>query len=67
MPAHSVVMSVLRTPVDALYRSLAGSGGDGVVRDHLGAPSSIIRLGDALAPRTPAAAIYEGEAIGRSL
>ncbi len=67
MPAHSVVMSVLRTPVDALYRSLAGSGGDGVVRDHLGAPSSIIRLGNALAPRTPAAAIYEGEAIGRSL
>jgi 2,4-dienoyl-CoA reductase-like NADH-dependent reductase (Old Yellow Enzyme family) len=67
VPAHSVVMSVLRTPVDALYRSLAGSGGDGVVRDHLGAPSSIIRLGDALAPRTPAAAIYEGEAIGRSL
>jgi len=51
----TVVLSLLRLPDDALYRQLAPHFHD------------IQRVGDALAPRSPAAVIYEGEEIGRAL
>jgi 2,4-dienoyl-CoA reductase-like NADH-dependent reductase (Old Yellow Enzyme family) len=51
----TVVLSLLRLPDDALYRQLAPQFHD------------IQRVGDALAPRSPAAVIYEGEEIGRAL
>lgn len=51
----TVVLSLLRTPDDALYRQLAP------------ALSDVRLIGDALAPRSPAAVIYEGEEVGRAL
>jgi len=51
----SVVFSTLRTPNDDLYRRLRGEATD------------LRRAGDALAPRSVAAVIYEGEALGRAL
>ena len=50
-----VVLAMLRTPVDDLYRELD----EGPIEVH--------RIGDALAPRRPAEAIYEGEKLGRAL
>ena len=51
----TVVISMLRSPNDALYRALEGS----VAAWH--------RVGDALAPRRPIQSMYEGEELGRAL
>lgn len=51
----TVVLSMLRTPRQELYFALTAAG------------IEAIRLGDAIAPRTTAAAIYEGEELGRAL
>jgi hypothetical protein len=53
--ADSVVFATLRTPNDGLYRVLRGQLAD------------VRRVGDALAPRTVGAVIYEGEELGRAL
>jgi hypothetical protein len=51
----AVVMSMLRSPVDALYHAL-----DGRVPE-------LHRMGDALAPRKATQVMYEGEELGRAL
>jgi 2,4-dienoyl-CoA reductase-like NADH-dependent reductase (Old Yellow Enzyme family) len=51
----TIVLSLLRVPNDGLAREL-----DGLV-------PQVVRIGDALAPRRTADAIYEGEKIGRAL
>lgn len=56
-PADTVVLMMGRDPVDDLYVALAGLPAGPVVH----------RMGDALAPRTTASAIYEGEELGRAL
>jgi hypothetical protein len=53
--ADTVVLAMLRTPADALYRELR----DALPEAH--------RIGDCLAPRQAAEAIYEGEKLGRAL
>ena len=52
----TVVLSMLRSPDDVLFRAL---------RDHGTIPTHCI--GDAVAPRSVAEAIYEGEKLGREL
>ncbi len=52
----TVVLSMLRSPEDALWRKLR-EGGD--ITAHC--------IGDAVAPRSVAEAIYEGEKLGRAL
>ena len=52
----TVVLSMLRSPDDALFRQLRGTGS---VPTHC--------IGDAIAPRSVAEAIYEGEKLGRAL
>ena len=52
----TVVLAMLRSPDDALYRQLCATGT---------APTHCI--GDAVAPRSVAEAIYEGEKLGRAL
>ncbi len=52
----TVVLSMLRRPDDALFRQLSGAG---TVPTHC--------IGDAVAPRSVAEAIYEGEKLGRAL
>lgn len=54
--ADTVVLVCGRTPIDDLYQRLSDLG-----------DVSVHRIGDALAPRTTAAAIYEGEELGRAL
>jgi 2,4-dienoyl-CoA reductase-like NADH-dependent reductase (Old Yellow Enzyme family) len=51
----TVVISMMRTPNDALFNEIRGSFPD------------VRRVGDVLAPRKPAAVIYEGEKLGREL
>ena len=51
----TVVLALLRSPNDSLYLDL---------RERL---PEVHRIGDAVAPRKPAAVIYEGEKLGRSL
>ena len=51
----SVVVSMLRSPDDALYRAL-----DGRI-------AALHRVGDALAPRRPIQLMYDGEELGRAL
>jgi 2,4-dienoyl-CoA reductase-like NADH-dependent reductase (Old Yellow Enzyme family) len=51
----TVVLAMLRTPRDRLFEELSGSGPE------------LHRIGDALAPRRTAVAIYEGEKLGREL
>ena len=51
----TVVVSMLRSPNDALYRALEGR----VAELH--------RVGDVLAPRRPVQSMYEGEELGRAL
>ena len=51
----TVVISMLRSPNDALYRALEGR----VAELH--------RVGDVLAPRRPVQSMYEGEELGRAL
>ena len=51
----TVVISMLRSPNDALYRALEGS------------VAALHRVGDALAPRRPIQSMYEGEELGRAL
>ena len=51
----TVVLSMLRTASDSLYRSLCGSFAE------------VILAVDALAPRRTVEVIYEGEKIGREL
>jgi 2,4-dienoyl-CoA reductase-like NADH-dependent reductase (Old Yellow Enzyme family) len=51
----TVVLAMLRTPSEGLFRQLEGRLSD------------VRLLGDALAPRRPAEVIYEGERIGREL
>ena len=51
----TVVISMLRSPNDALYRALEGR----VAELH--------RVGDVLAPRRPIQSMYEGEELGRAL
>ena len=53
--ADTVVMATLRTADDGLYVALRRERND------------LHRVGDALAPRSTAAVIYEGEALGREL
>lgn len=53
--ADTVVLSVLRTPRDELHHALLAAGVDSR------------RVGDAIAPRTTAAVLYEGEELGRAL
>jgi hypothetical protein len=50
-----VVLSMLRTPADSLYRSLVGR------------VPELLLVGDALAPRRTVEVIYEGEKVGREL
>ena len=52
----TVVLSMLRTPDDVLFRALCD---DGTILTHC--------IGDAVAPRSVAEAIYEGEKLGRDL
>ena len=52
----TVVLSMMRSPQDALFRELSDTGG---VPVHC--------IGDAVAPRSAAEAIYEGEKLGRAL
>ena len=52
----TVVLSMLRSPDDALFRALRD---DGTIPTHC--------IGDAVAPRSVAEAIYEGEKLGRAL
>ena len=52
----TVVLSMLRSPQDGLFRELQGGG---TVTAHC--------IGDAVAPRSVAEAIYEGEKLGRAL
>ena len=51
----TVVVSMLRSPDDALYRALEGRIG------------ALHRVGDALAPRRPVQLMYDGEELGRAL
>ena len=51
----TVVVSMLRSPDDALYRAL-----DGRI-------AALHRVGDALAPRRPIQLMYDGEELGRAL
>ena len=51
----TVVLAMLRTPEDALYRNLSGR------------VAKLMLVGDALAPRRTVEVIYEGEKIGREL
>ena len=51
----TVVISMLRSPDDALYRALEGR------------IAALHRVGDALAPRRPVQLMYEGEELGRAL
>ena len=51
----TLVLCMLRTPDDALWRAFA----DG--------PLEVVRIGDALAPRAAADAIHDGELAGRAL
>ena len=52
----TVVLSMMRTPQDALFRELQAGG---TIPTHC--------IGDAVAPRSVAEAIYEGEKLGRAL
>ena len=52
----TVVLSMMRSPQDALFRELCD---DGAIPVHC--------IGDAVAPRSVAEAIYEGEKLGRAL
>ena len=52
----TVVLSMLRTPNDALFRELQAAG---TIPTHC--------IGDAVAPRSVAEAIYEGEKLARAL
>jgi len=52
----TVVLSMMRSPQDALFRELRAAG---TIPTHC--------IGDAVAPRSVAEAIYEGEKLGRSL
>ena len=52
----TVVLSMLRSPDDALFRQLSDAG---TIPTHC--------IGDAVAPRSVAEAIYEGERLGRAL
>lgn len=56
VPSAATVMVTMRRPVDSLYQELTG----------LGMPS-MLRIGDALAPGTIAAAIYSGHRCAREL
>ncbi|MCY4086464.1 MAG: FAD-dependent oxidoreductase [Actinomycetia bacterium] len=51
----TIVLSMTRSPNDMLYRELKGRLPD------------VRRIGDALAPRVPLTAIYEGEELGRRI
>lgn len=51
----TVVLAMTRSPRVSLYEKLRGSFPD------------VARIGDALAPRVPLVAIYEGEALGRTI
>ncbi len=52
----TVVLSMLRSPVDGLFHDLRKNG-----------RFEVHRIGDAVAPRSAAEAIYEGERLGRAL
>ena len=52
---ETVVISMLRSPDDALYRALEGR----IAELH--------RVGDVVAPRRPIQSMYEGEELGRAL
>jgi 2,4-dienoyl-CoA reductase-like NADH-dependent reductase (Old Yellow Enzyme family) len=69
--ADTLVLSLLRTPDDALYRSLAREGADtvhgtGRAGDD-GAAFAVHRIGDCVTPRAAGDAIYDGELLGRAL
>ena len=51
----TIVIAMMRTPNDALFNE---------IRDSF---PEVHRIGDALAPRKPAAVIYEGEKLGREI
>ena len=51
----TVVISMLRSPDDALYRALEGR------------VAALHRVGDVVAPRRPVQLMYEGEELGRAL
>ena len=51
----TVVVSMLRSPNDALYRALEGR------------VAALHRVGDVVAPRRPIQLMYEGEELGRAL
>ena len=61
----TLVLSLLRTPDDALYRALAVEGADAT--SGTGATFSVHRIGDCVTPRAAGDAIYEGELLGRAL
>ena len=52
----TVVLSMMRSPQDALFRELSNAA---TIPTHC--------IGDAVAPRSVAEAIYEGEELGRAL
>ena len=56
MGVDTVVLSMMRTPQDTLFRELSDAGS---IPTHC--------IGDAVAPRSVAEAIYEGEKLGRAL
>ena len=51
----AIVISMLRSPDDALYRALEGR------------VAALHRVGDVVAPRRPVQLMYEGEELGRAL
>ena len=52
----TVVLSMMRSPQDALFQELSDDG-----------PITSYCIGDAVAPRSVAEAVYEGEKLGRAL
>ena len=53
--SDTLVLAQTKLPNDALYRELRGDR------------EEVHRIGDCVAPRKPAAVIYEGEKLGREL
>jgi dimethylamine/trimethylamine dehydrogenase len=64
--ADAVVMVTSREPEEALFRALAGEGGDADDRDHDSLPS-VQRIGDCRQPALIAHAVYAGHLAARAL
>ena len=63
IPCRSLVQVTMRDPVDSLHDSVAAA----ITSGASGAPKTITRIGDCLAPGTIAAAVYSGHRYAREL